>query len=586
MSKDAKITCWALLLSCFIGAASAATFRAQGVSEGARYYSGYEVTTLTNVDLNGDSVVDFKLLEDSGWGTYYSYTVFTVAPTKAAECLLEQTNQYRVAELELGHVLEGTALPGKSWGTTYAHIVPAELPPGLTNRTNVFVGFRFTAADGQHYGWCRILRELDPSTGFRVQVVDSGFQPAPGVALRVGDHPTPTPPSAGTNTVVESVDFDWDGLIDVVLSRESWTNAAAGENGLNVTLKSRNTRILMQNRVVYPCREREPIPHGMVPGLGWVLPTNSVSLLVRNATQGVESGPFAGGRERYIGVSGEVAGWVRLDTNAHVTAFSRLAGGQGTAGEVWPMEMVSTSRRRDTKKNLGFLDFDQDGLIEAFYQLTTSAYGPDNGDIVLGCSGETVRTWSIQPLVPAEFFGGFSYTDWMDSLNEGDPVRLTGGRKWLDRPSGASFRLKSEQWCGPGGMYGGNWDIYNMGVEDGVRYFALRFPIVGGWRIGWIKLNENSVLDCGMTPLGQEPIVGQKAVPDRLAIGLAGDRQTLTLTWDPFFPGYRLLSAPHLNGGVQWPPVDGAQMSSGSLLIQNGQSELGSRFFRLQRDSQ
>lgn len=91
------------------------------------------------------------------------------------------------------------AEPPSSWGrsgsiqlykTGYLRSVIGPIREGLLSwRTDVYLGLRFAAADGAHYGWAQFSRPGDYESA--PYFVDAASQPLPGMPIQVGDKPAP-----------------------------------------------------------------------------------------------------------------------------------------------------------------------------------------------------------------------------------------------------------------------------------------------------------------------------------------------------------------------------------------------------------
>jgi hypothetical protein len=478
--------------------------------------------------------------------------------------------------------------PGMSW-PIYGGI--------LYQRTNVYLGLRFAAADGVHYGW---VHYRGPGG---VTLVDSAYHPVPGQPILVGEKPAPQPGDPGVmlKPIVAGT------TIDFVLETRIQTNQSAGVISRSVTLLPVNAYELLvepgtllrrsaQLPVSFAIRPLLEIPAYPVQPALWSGDTQGVTLLIEETELATQNhrivGPLAQSvlitiLFRRVSGSGVSAGWLTLNRSGNVVGRGYSAWGYPMLGEPPPPatgeEVHMTSR----------LDFDGDGVVDAaLFFLRATWVIPTSGTPV-------VLRWDVlSPLGPNEILHG--ETNRLQVLDYGAsiPVLPISSPRW--QPNLAPLAYAFEQpgmgppfpkgWLAEGeelqvfglaqssyGLFGERLpDASGPGRSEGYVGFRLRKP--DGLHYAWVHLKRPQggpveIAGWSYQPRPDTELAAGKPAPVSLRAWRSGDQ--LALWGNLMSAAWKLQTSPTLEPG-SWVDVPGVSGNSCALRLDGAKG-----FYRL-----
>jgi hypothetical protein len=449
----------------------------------------------------------------------------------------------------------------------------------LDQRTNVYLGLRFAAADGVHYGW---VHYRGPGG---VTLVDSAYHPVPGQPILVGEKPAPQPGDPGVmlKPIVGGT------TIDFVLETRIQTNQSAGVISRSVTLLPVNAYELLvapgtllrrsaQLPVWLPNSPLTVIPAYPVWPATWSGDARGVTLLAEETAMATQAkqvvGPLAYDTNVTLAFrrgsgSAVSAGWLTLHPSGEVVGRRYDALGYPMLGEPPPPatgEQVSMTSR---------LDFDGDGVIDAALLLLSATwYSPFNPGVPM-----LIRRDVLSPLGPNEILHDESNVLQVLDYGASIPVLPLSSPRW--RPNLTPFAYAFEPpgpgpplpkgWLAAGeelqvsglaqfsyGLFGERLpDESGPGRSEGYVVFRLRKP--DGLHYAWVHLKrpQGGRVEIAGWSYEQRPDAGLAAgqpAPVSLRGWRSGDQ--LALWGNLMSAAWKLQTSPTLEPG-SWVDVPG-----------------------------
>jgi hypothetical protein len=456
----------------------------------------------------------------------------------------------------------------------------------------VYLGLRFEAADGLHFGWIEVEQNF-----ISPRIADMGWHPTPDTPIRIGEKPTPPPPPANERITLMGIHG---GEVGILWIRD-WTNSTATVVGRTVrVMPSSGWEILATRESIadepthfalpldqLPRRTRVP-RHVELPRL-WAAEADGVLLLERIHDLSVDEvtsvGPLSA-------------------TNYAAMALRRVVDEQRN---VICLAITETTEPDQFQLRTGsYFDYP---LVECHPIVSEWGAQPPDQRFAM-CGGEVVTGW--RELIDAD---GDGLVDLALLVNRWSPdidSWLTGFHLHLDARSGFEFFFGQFSWryvsifaegttANPDA---GEWraesptdllevgeprppaclqsSVWGLFSQESEGYLAMRRITEEGPVYGWMHLRKSTrdevfwdleLLRWAIDTRPNMALAMGELPPLILHARTVGNR--LHLGWNLFDPGLRLewASAPD---ATVWTQVDGVQRNTVDLPV-----ESSARFFRI-----